>query len=186
MGRKNNEVAHIYLDTEYCYPGMKQTDPRPTSRDQRQIIQIAAILYDTDSGQELASFDKLTLPLDNECITPFFEELTGIKKEDILKEGRPFPEVLQQFADFCKDYPIWTFHKDQEVFEQNCRYYNIPFPFQKDFTRVKLLLKDWGIDPDTYSSGTLYKAADLDMQGHVHNALHDVRSMAAAISVLSR
>jgi hypothetical protein len=27
----------------------------------------------------------------------------------------------------------------------------------------------------------LYKAAGLDMDGHVHNALHDVRSMAAAV-----
>lgn len=173
----------IYVDTEYCYPGMKRSDPRPTSKDKRQIIQIAAILYNTNTGEELASFDKLALPLDDECITPFFEELTGITKKDVQQKGRPFPKVLQEFVDFCQDYPIWTFHKDQEVFEQNCGYYTIPFPFKKDFVRVKLLLKDWGIDPSAYSSGTLYKAAGLDMDGHVHNALHDVRSMAAAVRV---
>jgi hypothetical protein len=44
------------------------------------------------------------------------------------------------------------------------------------------LLPQWGIDSDAYSSGTLYRAAGLEMTGHVHDALHDVRSMAAATS----
>lgn len=184
VGYTQSMNYRIYVDTEYCYPDMKRTDPRPTSKDKRQIVQVAAILYDAENGQELASFDKLALPLENESITPFFEELTGICKEDIQRKGRYFPEVLQAFVDFCKDHPVWTFHKDQEVFEQNCSYYGIPSPFLENFTRVKPLLKSWGIDPNAYSSGTLYKAAGLEMQGHAHNALHDVRSMAAAVKDL--
>lgn len=176
----------IYVDTEYCYPGMKHTDPRPTASDKRQIIQIAAILYDTEAGEELASFDKLALPLEADSVTPFFEELTGIRKQSIERDGRPFPVVLHEFVEFCQDYPIWTFDKDQEVFEQNCTYYDIPFPFEHNFTRVKPLLGKWGIDPDAYSSGTLYKAAGLDMPGQVHNALHDVRSMAASLRIIER
>jgi hypothetical protein len=58
----------------------------------------------------------------------------------------------------------------------------MPFPFSGAFTRVKALLPEWNISPNEYSSGTLYKAAGLSMQGHVHNALHDVRSMAVAVS----
>ncbi len=57
------------------------------------------------------------------------------------------------------------------------------WPFQLEFTRVKPMLPKWGIDPNEYSSGTLYKAADLALEGHVHNALHDVRSMAQAVAM---
>jgi hypothetical protein len=56
------------------------------------------------------------------------------------------------------------------------------FPFEsREFFRVKERLPSWGIDPDKYSSGTLYQAAGLQMHGRVHNALHDVRSMAHAV-----
>ncbi len=188
VGTNKNEYTQnmnyrIYVDTEYCYPGMKRTDPRPTSKDKRQIIQIASILFDTETLREVASFDQFVLPLDEGCITPFFEELTGFSKEGIKQQGMAFPRALEKFAEFCRDYPVWTFDKDQEVFEQNCTYYGIDFPFKDKFIRVKSLLPGWKVDPNAYSSGTLYRAAGLDMQGHVHNALHDVRSMAAAVGV---
>jgi len=171
----------IFVDLEYCYPDMKKTDPRPTSKDKRQIVQIAAIVYDVKSGQELAAFDKLAKPAFETSVTPFFEELTGITQTDIEKKAISFQDALTEFKGFCGNYPIWTFDKDQEVFEQNCQYFSIPFPFNEAFTRVKALLPGWDINPSEYSSGTLYKAAGLSMEGHVHNALHDVRSMAAAV-----
>jgi inhibitor of KinA sporulation pathway (predicted exonuclease) len=174
--------VRIFVDLEYCYPGMKKSDPRPTSKDKRQVVQIAAIAYDVANNHEVAYFDMLTRPAFESSATPFFEELTGITQADIEEKSVSFPDALIKFKAFCGNYPIWTFDKDQEVFEQNCQYFSIPFPFNETFTRVKALLPGWDINPDNYSSGTLYKAAGLTMQGHVHNALHDVRSMAAAVS----
>jgi len=44
------------------------------------------------------------------------------------------------------------------------------------------MLEGWDVEnPTQYSSGTLYKAAGVHMNGHVHNALFDVRSMNAAV-----
>jgi inhibitor of KinA sporulation pathway (predicted exonuclease) len=168
----------IFVDTEYCYPGMKKL-PRPTAADQRQIVQIAAVLYDCAKNAEIAAFDMLATPSIDDHVTPFFEELTGITQADIDKKASEFPVALELFRAFCADYPIWTFDKDQAVFEQNCAYFSIRSPFHQPFTRVKALLPEWHVDPSKYSSGTLYKAAGIDMEGHVHNALHDVRSMAA-------
>lgn len=171
----------VFVDTEYCYPGMKKTDPRPTEKDQRQIVQVAAVLYDMEKGVEAASFDMLARPTYEKQVTPFFIELTGITQEQINASAYDFSEVLQMFAAFCSDYPVWTFEKDEEVFRQNCHYIDAAFPFDVPFTKVKPLLAGWGIDAAQYSSGSLYKAAGLEMEGHVHNALHDVRSMAAAV-----
>lgn len=177
---------HVYVDTEYCYPGMKKTDPRPTEKDTRQIVQVAAIVYDNDKGIEVASFDMLARPTFEKQVTPFFTELTGITQDQIDTTAYSFSEALAAFRAFCADYPVWTFEKDEEVFRQNCTYINAEFPFAESFTKVKPLLAGWGIDSSQYSSGSLYKAAGISMQGHVHNALHDVRSMAAAVREFER
>jgi len=59
-------------------------------------------------------------------------------------------------------------------------------PFKEEFVKVKELLPKYSIDPNKYSSGTLYKAVKIKMSGHVHNALHDVRSMARTIYFLEK
>lgn len=174
----------VYLDTEYCYPGMKRGQPRPTSADRRQIVQIAAVIFDNVTGQEFASFDQYVVPRYEPELPEFFIALTGISQADVDVSGIRFDEALARLSKFCGSLPIWTFDKDEEVLRQNCGYDTVDWPFKAPFTRVKELLPDWRIDPDSYSSGTLYQAAGLDMDGHVHNALHDVRSMAHAVHVL--
>lgn len=176
-------MIRIYLDTEYCYPGMERGTPRPSAADQRQIVQIAAVAYDIDSGQEVASFDQLVRPTYMDSLPEFFTELTAITQDQVDQQGISFELALAKFVDFVGDAEIWTFDKDEEVLRQNCGYIDLDWPFEQTFTRVKALLSGWGVDPDAYSSGTLYRAADIQMDGHVHNALHDVRSMAAAIAV---
>lgn len=176
-------MKRIYLDTEYYYPGMLRGTPRPTAADKRQIVQIAAILVDSQTGEELAAFDQLVVPTYEKQVTDFFTELTGITQADINREGAAFSKVLSLFVEFAGNTEIYTFDKDEEVLRQNCGYTGIAWPFENSFTRVKALLPGYGVEPDKYSSGTLYEAAGLEMDGHVHNALHDVRSMAAAVRV---
>jgi inhibitor of KinA sporulation pathway (predicted exonuclease) len=179
-------MKRIYLDTEYCYPGMRRGLPRPTAADKRQIVQISAIIFDTESGQEVGSFDQLVTPTFEKRVQKFFTELTDISQADIERSGVSFEAAMVRFAKFCCDSPIWTFDKDEEVLRQNCGYTDIKWPFRSPFIRVKPLLPGWGVDPNAYSSGTLYQAAGLEINGHVHNALHDVRSMANAIFVFER
>lgn len=176
-------MKRIYLDTEYCYPGMLRGTPRPTVKDKRQIVQIAAILVDSETGDELATFNQLVTPVYEKRVADFFTELTGITQEQVDTEGIPFEQALSKFVQFAGNVDIYTYDKDEEVLRQNCGYIDLMWPFTTSFIRVKTLLPQYGVDPDAYSSGTLYKAAGLRMDGHVHNALHDVRSMAAALRV---
>lgn len=176
----------VYLDLEYMYPGMTKESGRPTEKQKRLIVQIGAILFDIAKGKEVGSFDQLIIPQLSYTLPEFFVELTKITQEMVNEKGVDFEEGLKRFANFSQDYPIWIFDGDLGVLKQNCEISRISFPFKESgFTRVKPLLSDWGIDPDKYSSGTLYQAAGLQMNGHVHNALHDVRSMAAAIHAIS-
>ncbi len=177
----------IYVDLEYCYPGMTPEKGRPNEKEQRQVVQISAILFDNTTGREIACFDVITKPAFETKLPTFFIELTNITDDQVAKNGVSFPKALDEFIQFVQDYPIWTFNADWGVLKQNCQYFNIPFKYEETpFIRVRPLLAQWNINADNYSSGTLYQAAGLDMQGHVHNALHDVRSMAHAVHVFER
>lgn len=174
----------IYVDLEYLYPGMTAEKGRPSDKEQRQIVQIGAILFDNTTGRECTSFDVLVEPAFEKKLPLFFVHLTHITQRMVDTKAIPFREALKQFVSFCKNYSIWTFHADQSVLEQNCRYFGIRFPFEAPFVRVKSFLPAWGVDPNQYSSGTLFQAAQLKMENmQVHNALHDVRSMARAVCV---
>lgn len=183
MERLQNN-RRIYVDLEYCYPGMTKERGRPNDQDLRQIVQIAAIRFDTETGKELDAFNVLVRPTYETILPLFFVELTSITQKELDQKGIPLAEAIRRFTFFCGEDAIWTFNADWDVLKQNCGYINLSFPFeQHPFVRVKPLLSSWGIDPEAYSSGTLFRAAGLDMDGHVHNALHDVRSMAAAVHV---
>jgi DNA polymerase III alpha subunit (gram-positive type) len=186
MSQPNDQ--RIYLDLEYCYPEMTRESGRPSSKDLRQVIQIAAIKYDHGCGKELASFNVLTKPPFTKQLPPFFTELTEISQAQVNATAIEYLAGLAEFTNFCEQTTIYTFDQDWGVLQQNCAYYQADFPFaNKPFERIKTHLAGWGLPPDaSYSSGTLYKAAGLAMDGHVHNALHDVRSMAAATYFFER
>ncbi len=183
---KENDYR-VYLDLEYCYPEMTPEKGRPDENEKRQIVQISAILFDNHTGKEVTSFDVLTWPAFEKKLPPFFVELTNITDSQLTTNAIDFPTALKSLVDFVKNYPIWTFNADWGVLQQNCSYFGIAYPFEDlPFIKVKPLLSGWKIDADAYSSGTLYQAAGLEMYGHVHNALHDVRSMAQAVHVFEK
>lgn len=179
-------MKRIYVDTEYMYEGMFHEKRPALDTDKKQIIQIAAVLFDTEKGIELEHFNILVKPVFHTKLPDFFVELTGIDYEKVEAEAVSFSEALDNFLKFCGDHPIWTFNNDYNVFLQNFSYHSIENPFKKPFTRVNPLLANYGIDSSKYSSGTLYKAVGLNLSGHVHNALHDVRSMSKAMHILEK
>lgn len=179
MAIKTN--TRVYVDLEYCYPGMSAASGRPSDADLRQIIQIAAIKYDHDANREIGAFDVLVQPPYTKLLPKFFVQLTGITQKQVDRYGLNFIQALNMFINFSGSTDIYTFDKDWYVLRQNCTYYDMNFPFEhKPFSRIKSQLNSWGLPEDKYSSGTLYQAAKLTLEGRVHNALHDVRSMAAA------
>lgn len=173
----------IYLDLEYCYPGMTRDSGRPGDHDQRQIVQIAAIKYDEQTGEELDALDIFVKPTYIAQLPQFFIELTGITQRKVDTAAISLPDALTQLVKFCDGYEIYTFDKDWNVLRQNYGYLGMDFDFEnRPFTRVKTCLGEWGVDGDAYSSGTLHHAAGIEMDdATVHNALHDVRSMAVAM-----
>lgn len=179
-------MKRVYVDTEFIYADMFHERRMPRDSDKKEIIQIAAVLFDHETGEEKGSLDVLVRPIFHDHLPDFFIELTGIDDLMIKEKAISFPEALEQFLAFCGNHSIWTFNNDYNVFKQNLTFHGIANPFKEPFVRVKPLLSEFGLDPNLYSSGTLYQATGLHLDGHVHYALHDVKSMSQAMYSLEK
>lgn len=175
---------YVVLDLEYCYSGMTEGTPRPTHKNNRQIVQIAAIIFDMKTGKEYAKLDLVVRPTYEKQVGSFFTKLTGITQQQVDR-GVSLEDGLRTLEDFIGNHPVLTYDKDWFVLHQNASYIDYTLTvIARPFVRIKHLLYLYGIDSSQYSSGSLYTAVGLDMKGHVHNALHDVRSLARSLFVL--
>jgi inhibitor of KinA sporulation pathway (predicted exonuclease) len=171
----------IILDTEYTTFWNTRETGWTLPYHHKEIVQIAAIKTD-ENWDEIEQFQQIVKPKINAILTPEFVELTNITQERLEREWVDFETGLRKFIDFIWSHSVTTFDRDWFVFQENCRLNGIDFPFlNTEFLRVKERLQSLGVNPHKpwLSSGTLYQEVGIDMQGHVHDAMHDVRSMAA-------
>lgn len=171
----------VFLDTEYFFLDMSKDSGRPGPDTTVYLAQVAAVIYDTKAGAATSLFDELVKP-DRE-VPEFFWELTGLTLGDMEAVGRPLDKVLEALEDWVGERPVYTFDRDWFVLDAHYDLVGLENPFPP-FIRVKGLLPSVGLDPDSYSSGTLCEAAGLVVEGKVHNAAWDVRSMSAACDKL--
>jgi len=172
------KTPFVVMDTEFTtWEGAYQRD-WDGPNEWREIVQIAAVKIDPTQGfKELKTLDVLAKPCINPQLTAFFQELTHISQHQVDTQGLSFPEALQRFADFAEDLPVWSYGGDDKVLLENCLFHQTPYTPIRPFFDVRMVVKLLGDKPQNYSSGTLHKAVGVQMDGHVHNALHDCRSI---------
>jgi len=178
----------VYVDLEYQHPGFDHGE-KPCPADYREIVQISAIIWDMVRSEEKMAFDRLVRQVRWPRLHPRFIALTGITEERLQAEAVIFEQVYEDFIEFVGDREIWCFGYDHGVFLQNLAWHDYSaVDIREPFCDVRRMLKAGGVDIEQYSSGTLWRLVPrLDMSdGQVHNALHDVRSMAAAVDHLAK
>lgn len=167
----------IIIDTEYTtWPGALENGWSSPGQ-HREIVQIAAIRVDEDFN-EVEHFDLIVRPSINPTLSDLFIQLTKISQATVDTQGLAFSEALTKLIAFCSTEEIICMNSDGGVFEENCKLNSIDdFPLRGRFRRLRPLLEKLGIDLINVSSGDLHKMTPSPIQGHTHNALHDVRSM---------
>lgn len=112
---------------------------------------------------------------------PYFERLTGITNEQ-LAQGVDFRTAYERFLVFAGEGPVAAFGRDEKVLEENLRLYSIkdakPLPLFYD-------LRGWfavqGVDPRGRHSCEIGPQLGVPFAGRIHNALDDVKSLAAGM-----
>ena len=170
----------IFWDTEYTSWENSDDLMQTGAGQDYEIFQIAAVKLDPKNAwKEVDSLNVLIKPTKNPKLSDYVQKLTGITQKDIEREGLSPQEGIKQFADFSEGLMSYSFGNDAFPLSSTCRINNIPLPRSKqNFHDVRLYFERAGLQVTGYSSGTIHKALNIQMSGHVHNALHDCRSIA--------
>jgi len=150
----------------------------------KEVVQIGGVKVDADTLEEVDRFEALVRPRINSRLSPYFERLTGITNDDVLREGRAFADAFADFLAFC-DVGIWSaFGRDELVFEENCRLYGLPQPRMPEFRDSRPWFRLNGIEPHGLHSCDIGPMLGVPLDGNQHNALADSRSVASGMKVL--
>lgn len=152
----------------------------------REVVQIGAAKLDADSFAVKAEFEVLVQPRFNPRLSPYFENLTGITNQQVADEGVDFRTAYERFLGFAGEGPIAAFGRDEMVLAENLRLYGIrnakPLPLFYD-------LRGWfavqGVDPRGRHSCEIGPALGVPFSGRIHNALDDVKSLAAGMEAIA-
>ncbi|MGJ8680477.1 3'-5' exonuclease [Paraglaciecola sp.] len=177
----------VIFDTEFtAWQGSKERNWSEVW-EHREVIQIAAIKVRLDLTELdiTSSFNCLVKPKVNNILSDYIIELTGIEQHVLDEMGVDFPAVLQQFYQFTEQgsLPCFSWGNDINILTDNCLLNGIDMPdFKKGFHNLHAMIRKQNLDGSHLCSGELANHLGLSFDGHVHNALYDVRSIALALN----
>ncbi|RAJ59048.1 exonuclease [Streptomyces sp. Amel2xB2] len=154
----------------------------------REIVQIGALRISEDHTV-VDAYEALVRPVVNPELSPYFTDLTGIRQEEVDRDGLPPAEALGDFMKFCHGQTVLSYGNDMVVLGENTGWARArgeevtPGFLDAGF----LNLRPWvnTVAPVTKSAnvGRLWKVLGLPkpVAGEEHSALFDCYSFAAAI-----
>lgn len=180
----------ILFDTEYtAWEGSMQ---RGWSLDWEymEIIQIGAIRVKREKDRfiEHSSFLIEVRPVKNPQLSDYITSLTGITQDTIDKFAYSYPDALNEFLAFTNngELPIHSWGGDEIILKHNCQINNLSMPDNSyRFSDIRELFTKLDHDVLSISSCDVSKKFGVDICGHDHNALHDVRSILAALNAIA-
>jgi DNA polymerase III epsilon subunit-like protein len=175
-------MKYIVFDTEFTAWEGSQERNWNGENEFMELVQIGAIKVDNKKIVDI--LDIYIKPTINPILSDYFINLTGITNQKINKEGISFKDALNKFYKFSQGYNLYSYGNDYHVIEENIKINNLNKiiyieKFKKQFFDFRDKLKDYNIDPNKYSSGTIYKAFNIKKKKELqlHNALDDTYSL---------
>lgn len=153
----------------------------------REMIQMSAVRLQWDGKRygTLATFDELVTPTINPVLSDYIIQLTGIEQSVLDRYGVPFSQALTQFYQFCNAGAdqVFAWGADYAVVVENCDLNKIDMPqFEHKFVNLRARINQLDSDCAQLASGQLAQFFGYYVEGHNHNALHDVKSIAFALN----
>lgn len=154
----------------------------------REVIQLAAVeVVVSQTGAKIVStFNELVKPSVNSNLSDYIIDLTGINQLTIDDMGVDFQSALLQFYHFCQEglLPCYAWGRDRQVLQENCTINKYPMPeFAAGFVNLQHIASSTKLSGAHLASGDIAEHLGKPLEGHKHNALYDVRSLACGLDV---
>ena len=181
----------VIFDTEFTtWEGAMQRN-WSGEHEHRELVQMAAQKINLSTGEVISSFELLVKPTINPVLSSYFTDLTHITQDQVDRQGVSFSRMYEQFMQWAGGAPKYSFSQevdsasDMGVLKENIALYQLPVSLpEEEFGTVTKVFQVVGLDTTQYNSGKLYQAFDIKLDGHQHNAMHDVQSIVASLWVV--
>lgn len=179
-------VQFVVFDTEYTSWEGSQKRNWSGKGEYKELVKLSAILL-SDSFDGLKIIDSLDIvfqPRINFELSKYFIDLTGISQDEINLKGVDFVEGMKIFFSFVGQRPVFSYGNDISILKENDFLYGTSLSYllqSTGFYDLRLFLESLSIDTKKYTSGTLYKAFNLDLSGKTHDSSFDVFSLAQSL-----
>ena len=169
---KIDEIIVVDLECTCC-------DDDSFPREEMEIIEIGAAIYQADNFQLIDKFSELVLPKKHLILTKFCTNLTGITQKELEEKGEKFElviEQLQEWIDFTEGNRCWgswgafDFYKMKSNCHQN-RVFN-PFEFLEHINLKEEFSKKIG-KRKGYGLRRALSIGGFEFEGIPHRALPD-------------
>lgn len=156
---------------------------------EREIIEVGAVIYDTQSNEVTADFQRYVHPVRHAKLTEFCTQLTGIGQSQV-DSAATFPVVFAEFSTWVQRFPEIVFMHwgsyDRKALMADCQFHKIAYTLPEtsiDFK--KLFYNKMNLGKRAGLNETLQKVG-LSFEGKPHSALSDAKNMARLVQILSR
>lgn len=177
----------IIFDTEFTAWEGSQKRHWSEPWEYKELIQLAAVKVRIEDDLTVTitkSFNEIIKPAKNPQLSDYIIDLTGINQSMVDEMGVDFASALSLFHQFCGggEVPCFAWGNDAEVLRHNVDLYGLTSPvFNHGLQNLNQLVRNKGMAEANLCSGELASHLGLDLKGHNHNALYDVRSIVLAL-----
>ncbi|MFZ2620268.1 MAG: hypothetical protein WAX89_05280 [Alphaproteobacteria bacterium] len=188
----------VIFDNEYTtWQGAKESNWGAGNGWCRELVQIAAIkLKPGQPWQEAQTLEVMVKPIINPILSDTFIQLTGLTQERVDREGVTLDAAFGWLSLFALGDPTLQFYSngnDRSQLAETAGFHKVPFPmdwqrfhnFREPLYAQLEACLGHKINRKDYPSGRVYELLGLTLpSAQVHNALHDVYSLAATLQEL--
>lgn len=181
----------IIFDTEYTTWEGAQERKWSGLGEYRELVQLSAVRVSLPEKKVITSFSVYIRPVRNPKLSEYFSTLTGIDQNTVDTKGKSCQEAIAAFLDWVGETTCFSYaglHKtmaDGVILAENISLHQLPIVLPKaQFKNIRSIFVAAGVPTDSYNSGKLYQYFNLPLDGHEHNAMHDVDSLTQSLFAL--
>ena len=153
-------------------------------REEMEIIEIGAILIETEQFEVRSEFQSFIKPVRNPTLAGFCKDLTTIR-QDQVDSAPGFPAVLAQLTDWLTPIDSYRFCSwgayDKKQLLQDCRFHGVEYPFGEQHTNLKAAYAEAMNLRKPVGVGVALKHLNMTFEGTPHRGIDDVRNIARIV-----
>lgn len=164
------------------------TNDNSISRRQMEIIEIGAVLLNSQNLEIESEYQTFIKPILNPLLTDFCKSLTSISQQDVDR-APPFPEALKSFQAWYYPFGSYLFCSwgdyDKKQFNQDCRLHNVRYPFPGGHLNLKKAFSNLLGYKKKFGMAEALDNLGIKLEGVHHRGIDDAKNIARIVQKIS-